>query len=311
MLLEALQRLVDRHWDPAVSDRSTWAKMVSGLSDALFEAGFLDILVPDSEGRLPFDRQTLYQVARLCGQTLIPLPVGETILARSWAAAAGEPLPSTCWAMFGGAPVEDPSLLPRLAPAPTTRAKGPKLFEWNSEAGHLEPMEHSEASRIDGAIAPGEDALELSATALRSAWMAGALSRIAHMSLRHAAQREQFGRPIAAFQAVQHMLGQLVEEVAAAEAAAQRAFGSDEFDLPETAIARICCGMAAEKGAALAHQIHGAIGMTEAYPLSRYTRALAGWRQATQSESFWSIRLATHFRNSGLPGLTAWLIARN
>jgi acyl-CoA dehydrogenase len=107
------------------------------------------------------------------------------------------------------------------------------------------------------------------------------------------------------------MLAQLVEELAAAEAATQLAFASDGFDEPRTAIAKIRCGMAAANVAALAHQIHGAIGMTDEYPLSRYTRALADWRNASGGESIWATRLARLVLKSNSPTLAAWLAELN
>ena len=54
-----------------------------------------------------------------------------------------------------------------------------------------------------------------------AAQMVGALERVLELSVAFANQREQFGRPIGKFQAVQHQLAVMAEQVAAARMAAQ------------------------------------------------------------------------------------------
>src|SRR5262249_53676456 len=82
--------------------------------------------------------------------------------------------------------------------------------------------------------------------------MAGALERILELSVRHARDREQFGRPIGSFQAIQQQLALLAAEVAAARAAVDLA-----VERPEPlwiAVAKIRAGDAASSGTAIAHQ---------------------------------------------------------
>ena len=55
--------------------------------------------------------------------------------------------------------------------------------------------------------------------------------------------------------------------------------------------AKIRCSEAAEKGAAIAHQVHGAIGFTIEHILHRYTLRALAWRDDFGSESYWAVEL--------------------
>ena len=59
----------------------------------------------------------------------------------------------------------------------------------------------------------------------------------------------------------------------------------------EVASTKIRVGEAAREGAAIAHQVHGAIGFTEEYVLHRFTRRLWSWQDDFGSESVWAARL--------------------
>jgi hypothetical protein len=59
----------------------------------------------------------------------------------------------------------------------------------------------------------------------------------------------------------------------------------------EAASAKIRCSEAAEKGGAIAHQVHGAIGFTIEHILHRYTLRALAWRDDFGSESYWAVEL--------------------
>lgn len=152
--------------------------------------------------------------------------------------------------------------------------------------------------------------------ALRAQQMAGALERILDLSLEYARQRVQFGRPIARFQAIQHSLASLAGEVAAAGAAADAAASAvirhgiqDQRTLFAVAAAKIRAGEAAGAGAAIAHQVHGAMGFTREYGLHHSTRRLWAWRDDFGAESVWALSLGEIATNAGAgalwPALTA------
>ena len=59
----------------------------------------------------------------------------------------------------------------------------------------------------------------------------------------------------------------------------------------EAAAAKIRCAEAAEKGGAIAHQVHGAIGFTIEHILHRYSLRALAWRDDFGSESYWAVEL--------------------
>jgi alkylation response protein AidB-like acyl-CoA dehydrogenase len=118
----------------------------------------------------------------------------------------------------------------------------------------------------DGAALPAiERTLDLAAVAL-AAEQAGGAAAALERTVEYAKTRIQFGRPIGGFQAVKHMLADLLLEsesaVSAARAAAEAADAGDP-ELPALAsLARAYCSDAFVRIAADAIQLHGGIGFT-------------------------------------------------
>ena len=155
----------------------------------------------------------------------------------------------------------------------------------------------------------GRDDLLLLSAAARAALMAGALGALVELSVGYAQERQAFGRTISRFQAVQHLLARLVGEAAAASVATQAAGWSlDRTSGPlagarlDVATAKVRAGEAAGIGAAIAHQIHGAIGYTAEHVLHRFTRRLWSWRDDYGSETFWAGELGRHVATAGAEG---------
>jgi acyl-CoA dehydrogenase len=164
-------------------------------------------------------------------------------------------------------------------------------------------------------LTPGEDCFVLMALA-RTLQMAGALERILDLSLRYAGEREQFGRPIARFQAIQHNLAVMACEVAAATRAADAALGvleSADAGMLELEVAAAkarvgeSCGVVAET----AHQVHGAMGYTYEHQLHHFTRRLWAWRDEYGDESFWQSRLGRHVSALGADALWDFVATRS
>lgn len=131
--------------------------------------------------------------------------------------------------------------------------------------------------------------------ALRAQALAGALDAVLEKSVAYANERVQFGRPIGRFQAIQQNLAVMAGQVAAARAAAQMAADAHSHarTAPEAfrlaaAAAKLRAGEAAGIVAAIAHQVHGAIGFTQEYPLHPLTRRLWAWREEFGSETHWA-----------------------
>jgi len=148
--------------------------------------------------------------------------------------------------------------------------------------------------------------------ALTSALIAGAAARVLELSIAHAQQRVQFGRPIGSFQAVQHQLAVMAEQVAAARMAAQLAFAAPttQPDPVLAAMAKSVAGEAASVVAAGGHAVHGAIGITAECDLQLYTRRLIAWRTEGGSPSFAAARVADAWWTSGEAKAIDFMLAR-
>ena len=143
-----------------------------------------------------------------------------------------------------------------------------------------------------------QNALMLMGALARSLQIAGTLESMLDISVRYSGDRVAFEKKISKFQAVQHNLARLAGETSAALAAAGSAAdalsNSTSFDdaiFLEVASAKIRCSEAAEKGAAIAHQVHGAIGFTQEHILHRFTLRALAWRDDFGSESYWAVEL--------------------
>ncbi|MBX9588172.1 MAG: acyl-CoA/acyl-ACP dehydrogenase [Hyphomonadaceae bacterium] len=166
------------------------------------------------------------------------------------------------------------------------------------------------------------DAVMLMGATMRAMQMAGALEAILDAAVTYANERVAFERPIAKFQAVQHNLARLAGETAVAMAAAGSAADAlasssavprGEEDLAvflEAAAAKIRVGEAAGEGAAIAHQVLGAIGFTKEHTLHRFTQRLWTWRDDFGSESHWAVQLGRHVAANGADALWPMLAAR-
>ncbi|WP_227980412.1 acyl-CoA dehydrogenase family protein [Nocardia spumae] len=125
----------------------------------------------------------------------------------------------------------------------------------------------------------------------RSVQIGGAAQRALDHSLEYATQRVQFGRPIAAFQAVQQYLAQMAGEVAAANlsvASAVHKTAGRPNGAHLVATARVNACRAAGIVAELAHQVHGAIGTTREHDLRLATTRLWSWREEFGGEAEWA-----------------------
>jgi acyl-CoA dehydrogenase len=160
-------------------------------------------------------------------------------------------------------------------------------------------------------------AMMLMGCAARSVQTAGALDAVLRMSVAYANERVAFERPIAKFQAIQHSLAQLAGEAAAAVAAAGSAADAiayatsfDDAIFLEAASAKIRCAEAAEKGAAIAHQVHGAIGFTNEHILHRFTLRMLAWRDDFGNESQWAVQLGRKVAAAGADAFWPLLASR-
>jgi acyl-CoA dehydrogenase len=140
--------------------------------------------------------------------------------------------------------------------------------------------------------------LQMRSALVRTIQMTGAMERCLDLCLEHAETRQQFGRPIINFQAVQHLIAEVAGEAALAAVAVDRAVTTahgQSFEEVEfaTAVAVSCAGHAASVVVRNAHQVHGAIGTTREHELHRHTLSILGWRSECGPIHEWDTRLGS------------------
>jgi short/branched chain acyl-CoA dehydrogenase len=95
------------------------------------------------------------------------------------------------------------------------------------------------------------------------------------LALRYASEREQFGRPIGHFQAVQFKLADMATEIEAARGLVHKAAWLKDRDRPyaqQAAIAKLYTGELARRVCNESLQVHGGYGFMDEYPISRFYR---------------------------------------
>jgi len=128
-----------------------------------------------------------------------------------------------------------------------------------------------------GAALPGvtRESLEAYGAAATCAEMVGGAQGVLDRTVAYAKQREQFGKPIGAFQAVQHHCANMAIDVLGARFIAYEAIwrlGRGLDAAVEVSVAKSWVSEAYERVCALGHQVHGAIGFTAEHDLHRFTR---------------------------------------
>lgn len=130
---------------------------------------------------------------------------------------------------------------------------------------------------------------------IRVAQAAGAMDAALAMSIDYVNTRQQFGKPLGKFQAVQQVLAIFATEAAAvnvagaaAAAALDKASGVANAALFEIASAKLRTNKAIGQATSIAHQVHGAIGFTQEYDLHKLTGPLLDWRSDFGNDAYWA-----------------------
>ncbi|WP_448580118.1 acyl-CoA dehydrogenase family protein [Thermaurantiacus sp.] len=289
MLAEAFERLLMGEAGPVAARAAERGEVPAGLSDALVASGFLDLLVRQDAGGAGLGLAELFPLAVAAGRHLLSIPFAQTVVARALVPGA---LPPDGFAVIAAASPVIP--MARLASHGVVAGEGAILLAPLRAAGD-DPWRTGAATLVEWAApiahAPAVD-LAAVAAALTAAEIAGLLQGAAALAHAHVTTREQFGRPLAAFQAIQQQMARLAEEVIAAHAAASLAFRGTSFTAMGAAIAKARASEAAAEAQAILHQVHGAIGMTADYDLGLFTRRLQEARLAFGGEGHWAALIA-------------------
>jgi acyl-CoA dehydrogenase len=307
---------------------SEWAKVVEmGLPIAWLPEELGGVGLPPAEG---------FTIARLVGRYATPLPIADALIASAIATRAKLKLPDALVLLGNITPNEalvinsDETISGRcratlfakhaqylLIPLETLTGSRIALIEnsgsqstpENNMAG--EPRCELVFEKAKWVAISAEDFPDLHniiddiGAVVRSQQIAGASEAILSMCVNYVNQREQFGRPIAKFQAIQQHLAAMAGEVAGITCSADVAsrtliknnFNSSDVDIA-IASAKVRAGTSGAEVIRIAHQVHGAIGFTEEYDLHRFTRRIWSWREEFGNEMAWSRRLGQRVTNN-------------
>jgi acyl-CoA dehydrogenase len=331
----------------------TAAKVFRGLREAgdtalpgwdrIADSGLCAVMVPETAGGFGGGWEDALIVFRQIGADVVTLPVAETIIANRLLAAANIALgdaPASFTAnargslagnsealqfsgMMSGVPWGNAAarIVTRLEHEGVARLVA---FEQATASTHAEYVNLAGEPRADlsfeGARVnvmpwpPRErhDFVEMGALA-RTCQIAGALDAVLTMTIEHAKTRQQFGRAIGNFQAIQQQLAVFASETAAVGAGAAAACraadrGNAGFEI---GCAKLRANRAVDVATSAAHQIHGAIGITREHRLHRYTQRLWSWKSEFGNDRHWAARLGGRVAARGADALWSDLVARS
>jgi alkylation response protein AidB-like acyl-CoA dehydrogenase len=124
--------------------------------------------------------------------------------------------------------------------------------------------------------------------------MCGGAQRVLEMSVDYAKVREQFGRPIGSFQAIQHKCANMLVEVESSKSITYYAGWAVANDVPEAplaaAMAKAYCSDAYRHTAGEGIQIHGGIGFTWEHDMHLYFKR-AKSSEVTFGDATWNREL--------------------
>ncbi len=339
LFCESAERLFAGKCDKEVVNAAEEGHWPDELWNELENLGFTRAALPETQGGSGVPLAALLPVVRLAGRFSVPVPLGETLVAGWLLAGAGLPVAEGPlafapvdrrrpfelsrvdgdWVLDGalrnlpwGERAARIALVAESAEGTVVASVDPSLAEClpgSSLAGEPRPrLEFRETVIAPDAIAPAPPGVDadtpyLWGALLRSQQMAGALGAARDLAVRYTGERIAFGRPLNRLQAVRQNLAVLAGQAAAAEVAADMTIDAlvhPDVDLEEVvALARLRINEAAEIGARLAHQAHGAIGFTYEHPLHQATRRLWAWRDEFGNDSYWAERIGRRLVEGG------------
>jgi len=333
ILLESMERLFHDKCTKEVVDAAEQGAFASELWQAVSETGVPLAALPESAGGADAEWSDLYAVLRVAGRHSAPVPLAETMLAGWVATAAGLEIsdgPTTVgpvsagdtlrlerdgngWRLSGRASrlpyARSVERIVLLADGPdgemavsVNGTEGAEVAKGRNIAGEARDtltfvgvrLSADTAAPVGGGTTRA--ALYRRGALARATMISGALERAMDLAVTYAQERQQFGRPISKFQAVQQNLAVLAGQTAAAVAAANAGIDALSRNDPEAeefyaAVAKTRVGEAATLACEIAHQVHGAIGFTQEYALQLSTRRLWSWREEFGADPEWAARL--------------------
>ena len=160
------------------------------------------------------------------------------------------------------------------------RGPGVELIQTPSSSGEPEYAVRLDQAPVEGMLGGADCVRDLYqlATAGACALADGAVAGALALTRDHIASREQFGRPLAAFQAVSQQIADVyiasrTMHLAALSACWRLAEG--RAAAADLEVAGFWCAEQAPRTVRLCHHLHGGIGMDVTYPLHRFSSLIA------------------------------------
>ncbi|MFI1284735.1 acyl-CoA dehydrogenase family protein [Streptomyces sp. NPDC020858] len=285
---EALRASVDTG---VTVDRALWRE--------LGEAGFFALRLPEAEGGVGLGLPEAVLVFEEAGRALLPGPLVATHLAAGVVpgAAAGTAVVTAfdlgdglvaylgeADAVLGAPGVPGPTGVPGVPAGSPVRSADPltPLHRVTSYADRS--ADGSADGSADSSV--GRSSYRSQGALLTAALQLGSALRTVELAVRYAGEREQFGQPIGAFQAVKHLCAQMLVRAEVARTAVYAAAVTQ--DPAEVAGAKLLADAAAVRNARDCLQVHGGMGFTwEAdvhLHLKRAWVRAEQWRTAAEAE---------------------------
>jgi acyl-CoA dehydrogenase len=338
LLRATADRLFDAHCTQDLRARAEAGEWPEALWTRIGEAGLDMAAVPESLGGSEAPLQDVAVIMRAAGWHALPLPLVETVLGNWLLGQAGQRPAIGPVALLDAGGQPSLTLSPKDGHSVVTGCA--TCVPWAGQAARIVAVAQDADGRqavvqlpvsacairrsVNQAGEPRDDVvvaavpvgstfvasgaqrdfaamlLQIGALA-RGQQMAGAMEWILHRSCAYALERNQFGKPIGAFQAVRHMAAVMATQVSAACVAAEAALAAFTLDVADPAIgyAKARIGEAAGEVTALTHQLHGAMGYSHEYALHWRTRRLLAWRDEFGSERFWNLRAGKRLAERG------------
>jgi acyl-CoA dehydrogenase len=349
LIVDTATRLFEDKCKPETLRQAARGEWSGDLWQQVEETGLPLASIPESAGGVGGSLSDALAVLRIAGQYAAPLPLAESYLAGWLLSGCGLPVsgePLTVAFSEKGAirinPQNDQWYISGTVPQVPYARNTSKIVVLGQNEGKeqlylaIVPAEQIQLEQNQNLANEPRDTLTFNnlavsqaypleydlnwvksrATLARSALIVGALEAIMKRTVNHAAEREQFGRTLNQFQAIQQQLALMAVEVTSArislEAAAHDIENNENAGegLVSIALARVRVVEAANQVVPMAHQIHGAMGYTYEYPLHYLTKRVWAWREEYGSETEWAKWLGQYVAAKGGDNLWSAIIAR-
>ena len=314
ILEESVTRLFADHLDWDALTRIEETGWPADLWQQVTELGIHLVLADEAAGGMDGVWADAYPIIRACGHYAVPLPIPECIIATWLARRANCTLPDGVPGLIPSTPADPHITVPwgrnadyLIGVADISTGTGTELIVASTQnvscaqANNLglDPRDVFKTPLSIDARHPIDvpsDVVHWLGAMLRAAQIAGAGAACLELAVNYACEREQFGRTLSRFQAIQHHLADLAGTMASVDAMAIAAFEAvDRTGIAahgrnarfEIAAAKCRASEAVENLTRLSHQVHGAIGFTYEYGLHFLTRKLWAWRAEFGGAGAW------------------------